>query len=151
VRPSFTITAVENAVSTSFCAVPAFMRVDPATTSGPVSTSTSTSMSSRPVACGLENTRPVCAPSSRAARSAPSTYGVRPDAVRPSTKSPAEADAASSAAPASSSSSAFSTACFSAWLPPAWCTTNHSAGALNVGTSSAASTVASRPDVPAPT
>jgi hypothetical protein len=39
-RPSRTIVAVEKAFSTSFCAVPAFIRVEPVSTSGPVSGAT---------------------------------------------------------------------------------------------------------------
>ena len=42
-RPSLIITAVENDVSTSFCADPAFIRVDPAMASGPVFNATRTS------------------------------------------------------------------------------------------------------------
>ena len=43
VRPIRTITAVESMFITIFWAVPAFMRVDPMITSGPVSTSMATS------------------------------------------------------------------------------------------------------------
>src|SRR5439155_4153024 len=52
-RPRRTNTAVENALSTSFWAVAAFIRVDPVTTSGPVSTPTNTSTSPAAGACGL--------------------------------------------------------------------------------------------------
>ena len=38
-RPSLTITAVDTMLRTSFCAVPAFMRVLPVTNSGPTGTS----------------------------------------------------------------------------------------------------------------
>src|SRR5262249_44720776 len=41
VRPSRIIVAVEIAFRTSFCAVPAFNRVDPETTSGPTTTASS--------------------------------------------------------------------------------------------------------------
>ncbi len=73
VRPIRTIVAVEKAVSTSFCAVPAFIRVDPAMTSGPVSTVTRMSTSSPTVTRGLHDTSAVVAPRRRASRSAPST------------------------------------------------------------------------------
>ena len=151
VRPSLIITAVENAVRISFWAVPAFILVDPAMASGPVSTVISTSTGAVLGASGLPDTSAVRAPSSCAAVSAPITNGVRPDAARPSTKSPGRASRESSAAPAAESSSAPSTASTSARRPPAWWATNQPGGMLNVGGSSAASTVASRPDVPAPT
>lgn len=131
--------------------MPAFIRVEPAMASGPVATAIRTSTPGGCAARGFAETSPVCAPIRLASASAPSTYGVRPEAARPSTKSPGRTDRAISAAPASASSSAFSTACRSAFSPPAWWATNQSLGTLNVGTSSAASSVARRPEVPAPT
>ena len=80
--------AVEKALSTSFWAVPAFIRVEPASTSGPVSTPTCTSASAASSASGLALTSTVWAPTRRASRSAPATYGVRPLAASPTTTSP---------------------------------------------------------------
>ena len=93
--------AVENALSTSFWAVPAFIRVEPASTSGPVSTQMWTSatdgrlggrVGARPARCGRRSVGP--------RPSAPATYGVRPLAVSPTATSPA-VSASASAAPES--------------------------------------------------
>src|ERR1700756_3120215 len=46
--PSAIITLVESALSTTFCAVPAVSRVEPASTSGPVSSSITTSAGAPP-------------------------------------------------------------------------------------------------------
>ena len=56
------MTAVENVLSTSFCAVPAFIRVDPVTTSGPVSTPMNTSTDRAASASGLAQSSTVEAP-----------------------------------------------------------------------------------------
>ena len=149
-RPNRIITAVEKEFSTSFWAVPAFIRVEPAIGSGPVSTAITMSAGTSP-GSGLEVSSAVRAPSCLASRSAASTNGVRPEAAKPMTKSALLACRRITAAPESVSSSAFSTARTKASSPPAWWATNQSGGALNVGTSSAASSTASRPDVPAPT
>ncbi len=130
VRPILIMVAVENEVSTSFCAVPAFIRVEPVTTSGPVSTVIRMSTSSGTGASGFPVTRAVAAPRCRAVRSAASTYGVRPEAVRPRTKSPSATEPRNSAAAASSSSSASSTASRRASGPPAWWGTNQPGGML---------------------
>ena len=149
VRPRRIITAVEKALRTSFWAVPALSRVEPVMASGPVLTASRWSAASASSACGLAVTRAVTAPSSRARASAPPTKGVRPDAVSPTAMSPGRRPAAS-ARPASTSSSTFSTARRRAAGPPAWWAVNRPSGALNVGSSSAASRTARRPDVPAP-
>ena len=128
-------------------AEPAFILVDPAMASGPVLRVTSTSGVIGTDA--LFDTRTVWAPSACASSSAPITNGVRPDAVTPTTRSFAVAVRRIWDAPEWSSTS--STARTSASGPPAWWATNQSAGAMNVGTSSAASSGASRPDGPAPT
>ncbi|MNW64176.1 hypothetical protein D3C74_424350 [compost metagenome] len=65
--------AVENVLSTSFCAVAAFMRVEPVTTSGPVSSRIATSTRDARRACGLALTSTVAAPRSRATSNAPPT------------------------------------------------------------------------------
>src|SRR5829696_5541976 len=98
------MTAVENAFSTIFWAVPAFRRVEPPITSGPTGTSTRVSTAgTAPAATRPADASPanppaggepiaqviaaVIAPASRAAARAPSTYGVRPLAVTPITTS----------------------------------------------------------------
>ena len=147
-RPIRTITAVDTALSTSFCAVPAFIRVEPVSTSGPVPTPTSTSTSAGPP--GSAHTSAVAAPASRATRSPASTHGVRPLAATPTTRSPARTAARATRSPSSTSSSAPSTARVIAASPPARWGTNQPGGASKVGRSSTASSTASRPDVPLP-
>ena len=91
VWPSLTIAVVDSMFSTSFVAVPAFMRLDPATTSGPTSTTIGTSGSRARREAGL-HVMPIvaAAPRSRLAASrAASTYGARPLAEIPTTTSPA--------------------------------------------------------------
>ena len=61
------------AVRTSFCAVAAFIRVEPAMASGPVSAQTCTSASVASGAAGLAETSAVAAPASVPRRSAPAT------------------------------------------------------------------------------
>jgi hypothetical protein len=94
VRPSRTITAVDSALRISFWAVPAFIRVEPVMTSGPVSTATWMSAAGPSGASGLAEISTVCAPAARPARRAPPTYGVRPLALTPTTTSPARTPAA---------------------------------------------------------
>ena len=61
-RPSRIITAVENELRTSFCAVPALSRVDPVSASGPVRTASRMSARTASSASGLAVTRAVTAP-----------------------------------------------------------------------------------------
>src|SRR5438105_6334931 len=101
VRPSFTIDVVESMLRMSFVAVPAFIRLDPAMTSGP----TSTTMATSAARAGGESGVQVIAMVAAAWRSlfAPSiastTYGARPLAEIPTTTSPAGARAARSRRP----------------------------------------------------
>jgi hypothetical protein len=145
VRPRRTIVTVEIVLSTSFCAVPALSRVEPATASGP--TTTAISWSARP-ASALSLTHATAmrnAPASRATSSAASVYGVAPLALTPTTTSSVPIPSARrSAAPASRSSSASS-------VSPATTATTSPGRSPNVGPHSAASSAATLPDVPAPT
>ena len=100
-------------------------------------------------ACGLALTRTVDAPAAADARSAPTTYGVRPLAVSPTTMSSARTSAAS-AAPRLTSSSAMATEPASAATPPAWWAITRPGSSAYVGGSSAASIAAMRPELPAP-
>ena len=85
--PSAIMAEVESAFSTIFCVVPAVSRVEPASTSPPVSISTARSAARAISPPGALVTATARAPASRAARSAPSTYGVRPEALMPTTAS----------------------------------------------------------------
>jgi hypothetical protein len=67
------MTAVENALSRSFCAVPAFMRVEPVMTSAPVSTPMCMWTTRARGARGLALSSTVVAPHEREAASAPAT------------------------------------------------------------------------------
>src|SRR5918994_1447022 len=152
VFPSRIIETVESVLSTSFCAVPALSRVDPATSSGPTTTSIARSASAASSDPGAQTSATVRAPAARAARTASTTYGVRPLALIPTTTSLGlGASRSSSRAPAAPSSSAASCSRADAALPPATRATIRSAGMENVDSHSAASTAASRPEVPAPT
>ena len=71
--PVFAIAQVETMLRTIFCALPALRRVDPATTSAPVSTTISTSASRAIAVVGLELRLAVFAPRARAAASAAAT------------------------------------------------------------------------------
>jgi len=62
--------------STSFCAVPAFRRVDPAMNSGPTSTTIVWSAMRSSSELGAQTRAMVCAPASAAARIASTTKGV---------------------------------------------------------------------------
>lgn len=75
------------AFSTSFCAVPALSRVEPATNSGPTTTSIATSASLPMAEPWLQAMAAVNAPRLRASSRAPITYGVRPEAEMPITAS----------------------------------------------------------------
>ena len=140
-------------LSTSLVAVPAFMRVEPVTTSGPTSTTMHTSTLSRMPRGGSEQVKnPVRAPSSRACSRAARTYGVVPLAAMPSTKSAGPTVIASIAERAAAgSSSAPSTERCSAGAPPAMIPCTIPGGEPKVGGHSLASRTPRRPLVPAPT
>src|SRR6476661_4711347 len=116
---------VDSMFRTIFCAVPAFMREEPATASGPTSVTIviwAALASSDP---GLHVTATVLAPRARAYLRAATVYGVRPLAARPTTTSLAPgAFLRRSRRPSSLESSLASTAAPSARLPPAmtYCT-----------------------------
>src|SRR3984885_16142388 len=65
-------------LSTIFCAVAAFMRVDPETTSGPTSATMQMSATPERGVLWLQVTAAVLAPRARAYSTAATTYGVRP-------------------------------------------------------------------------
>ena len=111
------MTIVEMVLSTSFCAVPAFMRVEPAITSGPTSTSIPRSarcMSSEPAT----QARPIVKePAAFAWSIDPSVYGVAPLALTPRTTSFGPTAAASRSFPPTSwSSSAASSSLVTAMI-----------------------------------
>ena len=145
------ISSVENRLSTIFCAVPAFSRVEPAIGSAPVSTRIGCAASASSVVSGLLATATVSAPRAAASCSTAQVNGVRPLAATPIATSPAPtACPATARRAASASSSAFSAASVRAALPPAISSSSRSAGQSKVGASSTASCAATRPDVPAP-
>ncbi len=80
-------TAVLIMFNTSLVAVPAFMRVEPATTSGPVSGVMAICTARANSESGVQLMPAVTAPSRRASATAPSTYGVRPLAAIPTSTS----------------------------------------------------------------
>ena len=80
-------TAVLSMLSTSFWTVPAFNRVEPAITSGPVSTSIAMSAARASGDPGLQVTATRSPPAAAARSSAPSTYAVRPLALIPTATS----------------------------------------------------------------
>jgi hypothetical protein len=135
--------------SASFVAVPAFNRVEPATTSGPTSSRTTTSASVFVSRERLAVIRTVLAPQRRERSSAPRTNGVTEEAETPSARSPFRAFAAARD-PSSRRSSAPSLARKTAARPPAMTARARRGSVPNVGGSSAASRTASRPLVPAP-
>ncbi len=139
-------------LSTSFCAVPAFSRVEPVTTSGPTITSTAWWAARESGTPALQESPTVRAPSLRASLTAATTNGARPLAEIPTTESSGPASCSRmAAAPASASSSAPSTDRVSAGTPPAMMPRTTSGSVPKVGGHSEASSTASRPDVPAPT
>ncbi|OII16930.1 hypothetical protein BIV03_04785 [Curtobacterium sp. MCBA15_016] len=71
-----TIASVVSMLRTSFCAVPAFRRVDPAMNSGPTTTSMAMSASRPAAESGLHATETDRADLRRASRMAAMTYGV---------------------------------------------------------------------------
>ncbi len=86
--PSRIMAPVVMALRTSLVAVPAFMRVDPVTASGPTLGRITTSQASASWRGGsVQDSKPVVAPSDLARPSAARTNGVVPLAAIPSTKS----------------------------------------------------------------
>ncbi len=149
--PSRIITVVLIMLSTSFCAVPAFSRVEPVSTSGPVTTAMAWSARSRMGAGSLLEMAIVNAPRSRAACRAAMTYGVAPLAATPTKASFSPASTSDTSQRArSGSSSAPSMLIVSAPSPPAMSALTRRGETLKVGTHSTASSMASRPLVPAP-
>ena len=114
IRPSYVLPrrimdTVEIVLRTSFCAVPAFSRVEPARISGPTTTSISCAHRRARSDPGTHTTQAVNEPAADAARAAPSAKGVLPLALTTITASSGPGRSASSArAPAPSSSSAAS-------------------------------------------
>ena len=103
-----------------FCAVPAFMRVEPAITSSPVSARIGWEQASRIGASGLLEMPMVWAPRAAASLRAAMVKGVRPLAATPiTTSSGPMLLSRMPAMPSSTESSAFSTACMMAPVPPA--------------------------------
>jgi hypothetical protein len=86
--------AVLSMFRTTFCAVPALRRVEPATTSGPVGTSIATAASRPMEDPGAPVTATVKAVAAPAWRIAASVYGVSPLALTPTTASAAPMEAA---------------------------------------------------------
>ncbi len=137
---------------TSFWAVPAFILVDPATTSGPASTTMAISDRPSMGVPRLQTMEIERAPTSPAFPSAPRTKGVLPEAERATNASDPEKPWSSRAfPPIVSSSSAASTERKTASGPPAINAWNPSGRTPKVGGSSAASITPRRPLVPAPT
>ena len=139
-------------LSTIFCDVPAFSRVDPVNTSGPTSGAI-TIFANRPTGIRkLEVTATVVAHRFCANFSAPSTYGVVPLAAIPTTTSlRVNFFARKSRSPFRAESSAPSTARVIARLPPAISACTSFGEVPNVGGHSAASSTPIRPLDPAPT
>ncbi len=133
----------------SFVAVPAFNRVEPATTSGPTSSRTTTWASPRISRDRLAVTRMVAVPRRRASSIAPRTKGVTEEAETPITRSAGRTPSVLRA-PSSNRSSAPSFARKTAERPPAMTATTLRGSVPKVGGSSAASSTASLPLVPAP-
>src|SRR3989442_986406 len=86
--------AVVRVLRTSFVAVPALSRVEPASTSGPGAGAMTTSARASRVGGGLQATSTVRAPRRRAVASAARTNGVTPLAETPTTTSPGRTRAA---------------------------------------------------------
>src|SRR6266550_1263354 len=152
VRPSFTIDVVDSMFSTSLVAVPAFILLDPAMTSGPTSITMATSAARASAESGLHviATVPATWRSLFAPSIASTTYGARPLAEIATTTSPAVARTARSRRPRGASS-APSIDMRSAWSPPAMIPVTSSGSTPKVGGISLASRTPSRPLVPAPT
>src|SRR5581483_2458229 len=119
VRPRRTFTIVEIAFSTSFCAVPAFRRVEPETISAPTGVAISIDASCASGLPGTQTTATQSAPLSPAVRRAASVYGVVPLALIATTASSGPTrSACSCATPRSSSSSASSWSATTATTSP---------------------------------
>ncbi len=150
--PQRIIAVVVSVLRTSLVAVPAFMRVEPARTSGPGTGLMTTSARSNFRASGAQVTKIVAAPTCLARSIAPRTNGASPQAEIPTTTSRGLSLLRSSArAPASASSSAPSTARRSDRAPPAMIPWTMDGRVPYVGGHSEASSTPSRPLVPAPT
>src|SRR5262249_47400097 len=152
VIPRRIIVAVLIMFRTIFCAVPAFIRVDPVMISAPTAKCTVVSAIFDIGEFSEQTIATVFAPLLLANSSAARVYGVAPAAAMAMTRSFSVSffDFRSIAA-FSRSSSAPSMALANDFVPPAITAWTHSAGALNVGGISAASVIAMRPLVPAPT
>ena len=85
--PDLIISPVESILSTSFCAVPAFIREEPVTTSAPTIGVMANSAVVETALPGLQEIPTVRQPSWRAYSSPAITYGVRPLAAMPTTTS----------------------------------------------------------------
>ncbi len=150
--PNRTIVAVVSMLQTNFCAVPAFIRVDPVSTSGPTS-----GVMAMPAACasgdpGTQVMATVIAPRRCASRNAPSVKGVVPLAASPTTMSREPTDrCAIRSAPSAGSSSSSAADSASAAPPPATMAWTSSGATPNVGGHSSASNRPIRPLLPAPT
>ena len=94
-RPASTIAVVEMRLTASFCAVPAFRRVEPVSTSGPVSSRTARAPTSSSGVPGLFAIPQVRQPRRRACRTPSTTNGVVPLAASPTTVSSGPKPAAS--------------------------------------------------------
>ena len=111
---------VESILSTSFWAVPAFIRVEPVTASGPVRTTMAKSQARSRGVSGLQVRATAALPAFLAASTAPRTKAAPPAALMPTTTSwGRRTRPAMAARPASRLSSAPSTALRRAWSPPA--------------------------------
>ncbi|MBW8702618.1 hypothetical protein MBT84_23770 [Streptomyces sp. MBT84] len=142
---------VEIMLRTSFCAVPAFSRVEPVSSSGPATISMPWSAAAARGLSALHDRPTVSAPRARACSTAPRAYGVRPEAEMPTTVSRSvSASASRSRAASSLESSAPSTEVTIAPGPPAIRPTTCDGSVLKVGGHSEASRMPSRPAVPAP-
>ncbi len=152
VRPAMIMAAVDIVLSTSFWAVPFFILVEPATTSGPTSGAITRSASLATVPAASPTIATVLALSLRASARAPATKGVRPEEVIPTTMSRGPALlAAIWLAPSSQLSSAPSDALDMAFSPPDMMAITFSPMDPYVGSNSDASSTPILPLVPAPT
>ena len=93
---------VEIMFNTSFCAVPAFIRVEPVIASGPTTGTIAISTDLVSADSGLHTIAAVKQPIDRAYSTAPIVYGVRPEAAIPTTASPAATPRARRSATAAS-------------------------------------------------
>ena len=135
---------------TSFCAVPAFSRVEPARISGP--TTTAISRAQRPASSdpGTHTTQAVKAPAAAAARAAPRANGVPPLALTTTTASSARDGGLRSRARRPPRRPPRPRARCDRRVPRRRRPRRPGRAAPNVASHSSASSSASRPDVPAP-